>query len=159
MIDESPSHDRLVLRGAFEGYDPSELFAMWVVPDFLKRWWPEVAEVRSGLGGHYKFSWPGHNWVLQGDYTAWEPGSRLGFTWKWNFDPEDMPEMQVEVLFRPREEGGTELVIMHAPYSDSAEDQTARNGHREGWMHFCMRLAGLREGALSGSESESGSER
>jgi uncharacterized protein YndB with AHSA1/START domain len=151
MIDESPSHDRLVLTGAFEGYDPSELFAMWVVPDFLMRWWPEVAEVRSGVGGHYKFSWPGRNWILEGAYTAWEPGGRLGFTWKWNFDPADKAEMQVEVLFRAREEGGTDLIIMHSPYSDSQEDQTTRDGHREGWMHFCMRLAGLREGELLGA--------
>ena len=148
MIDVSPSNDRLVLQGGFEGYDPSELFAMWVVPDFLMRWWPEVAEVRSGEGGHYKFSWPGRNWILEGDYLVWEPGNRLMFTWKWNFDPADTPVMNVDIIFKAREEGGTELTIMHSPYSDSEADQVARNGHREGWMHFCMRLAGLRSGEL-----------
>jgi len=153
MTDISPSNDRLVLSGGFDSYEPSELFAMWVVPDFLMRWWPEVAEVQSGVGGGYKFSWPSRNWILEGKYTAWEPGSRLGFTWRWNFDPPEIPEMQVEIVFKPREECGTELTILHWPYTESAESQTERDGHREGWMHFCMRLAGLREGELVEAES------
>src|SRR5579885_3653643 len=101
MIDVSPSKDTLVLAGGFPAYDPSELFAMWVVPDFLMRWWPEVAEVRSGQGGHYKFSWPGRDWILEGDYTDWEPSKKLGFTWHWNFDPADTPEMHVLVELKP----------------------------------------------------------
>jgi len=144
MDDVSISKDKLVLQGMFEDFTPSELFAMWVVPDFLMRWWPEVAEVRSGLGGHYKFSWPGHNWVLEGDYVKWEPGERLTFTWKWNFDPADLPEMEVDVAFAPYGEHGSMLTITHSPYGDSAADETAKAEHREGWMHFCMRLAGQR---------------
>lgn len=122
---------------------------MWVVPDFLEQWWPERAEVHSGVGGKYRFSWPGRGWVLQGVYTLWEPKTRLGFTWKWNHDPADTPEMQVELNLKPNPAGGTDLTIMHWPYGDSVEDQTARDAHREGWMHFCMRLAGLREGHLT----------
>jgi uncharacterized protein YndB with AHSA1/START domain len=144
MDDVSTSKDKLVLQGFFEGFTPSELFAMWVVPDFLMRWWPEVAEVRSGLDGHYKFSWPGRNWILEGDYKAWEPGERLTFTWKWNFDPADIPEMEVDVKFASDGSEGTMLTITHSPYGDSEADNTARDGHREGWMHFCMRLAGQR---------------
>jgi uncharacterized protein YndB with AHSA1/START domain len=117
------------------------------VPDFLKLWWPQEAQVRSGVGGEYTFSWPSRDWVLHGTYTAWEPGRKLGFTWKWNFDPADMPEMQVDVSFTARENGVTDLTIVQEPYSDSEADQVARQGHREGWLHFCMRLAGLREGA------------
>src|SRR4051794_2285984 len=115
MTDISTSNDQLVLSGGFESYDPSELFAMWVVPDFLKRWWPEVAEVQSGVGGDYKFSWPGRNWILEGVYTSWEPGAKLGFTWHWNFDSSDTPHLQVEVLFAARPEGGTEMTIKHWP--------------------------------------------
>ncbi len=149
MVDESPSSDRLVLTGTFDSYEPSELFAMWVVPDFLELWWPERAEVHSGVNGTYRFSWPGRGWTLQGTYTAWEPKTRLAFTWKWNHDPADTPEMQVDISFKPHDGGGTDLTIMQWPYRQGPADQTSRDGHREGWMHFCMRLAGLREGLLN----------
>lgn len=152
MIDQSPSNDTLVLTGGFEGYEPSELFAMWAVPDFLERWWPEKAEVQSGEGGSYRFSWPSRNWILEGRYRVWEPSQRLTFTWRWNFDSAGDPEKLVDVLFEPREDGGTQLTITHGPYLSSEADQTEREGHREGWMHFCMRLAGLRQGELVRSE-------
>lgn len=151
MVDYSPDSHSLVLIGAFDGYEPSELFAMWVVPDFLMRWWPEFATVESGLGGGYRFEWPERDWVLQGEYSAWEPGSCLGFTWNWNHDPADRRD--VTIRFEPREEGGTKLTIEQRPYTDETSDQTLRSAHREGWMHFCMRLAGLRAGDLIRSES------
>lgn len=151
MTDCSPDSHSLALTGAFEGYEPSELFAMWVVPDFLTRWWPESATVDSGVGGGYRFEWPDRNWVLSGSYSAWEPGKRLEFTWNWNHDAAD--RRNVSLHFEPCLDGGTKLTIEQGPYTDEAGDQTMRAAHLEGWMHFCMRLAGLRSGDLVNSKS------
>lgn len=152
MIDTSANKSELVLSGVFDGYEQSEMFAMWVVPDFLERWWPEFATVKSGLGGNYHFTWPERGWVLDGEYTAWIPGLELGFTWCWTHDPSTSTKLNVFVRFTSADNGGTCVTIRQGTYSDSESDQIAREGHKEGWMHFCMRLAGLRPGELSHNE-------
>ena len=47
--------------------------------------------------------------------------------------------------FQPRE-NGTWMTITHGPWSQEQDSQTERQGVLEGWIHFGMRLAGLRRG-------------
>ena len=138
--------DTLIVQGDFEAFSPQELFDYWITPSLLVQWWPEEAEVNPCEGGPFKFSWPSMNWVLQGNYKEIVPAERVAFTWKWNHDPADSPALNVVVDFAAADAAGTLLTIHHGPYGSSAEDQEARQGHLEGWIHFCMKLAGLREG-------------
>jgi uncharacterized protein YndB with AHSA1/START domain len=153
MTEQPSGNDTLILTGVFEGYQPGELFDAFVKPEILTQWWPPVADVTPGDGGTYRLSWPGQNWILEGKYTTWDSGKHLAFTWHWNFDPDDNPPLSVDLVFEPHE-AGTCLTVTHGPYGTSEADQTARSEHREGWIHFTMRLAGLRAGDLVDSSCE-----
>lgn len=120
---------------------------MWTEPDLIIQWWPPEAEISAGKDGWYRFTWAKQDWKLGGKYVVWDPGVKLAFTWRWNFDPGEMLERLVEIDFS-RAEVGTCLTIRQGPYLESEADQTDRQGHIEGWLHFCMVLAGLRAGDL-----------
>lgn len=83
------------------------------------------------------------------------PPNRLGFTWNWDHDPVGTPERRVSVTFTASEEGGTGMYLVQEPFGESEAEQGARKGIYEGWLHFGMRLAGLREGGVNLDSSES----
>jgi uncharacterized protein YndB with AHSA1/START domain len=149
MIEVPSLPEQVVVVGEFPFYKPEELFAYWVTPELLKEWWPPEAEVDPRLGGKYRFSWPSMNWHLSGEYTTFEQGKELGFTWSWNHDPSSFEPLQVTVFFMETADG-TRMSIFHGPFAGS--DAEARQGILEGWIHFGMRLAGLRR-----TEPEDGS--
>jgi uncharacterized protein YndB with AHSA1/START domain len=143
--DVSPSTDTIRVEGEFAAFSPAELFDYFVKPDLVVQWWPREATVDPREGGEYKFSWPEQGWHLQGRYTRFEPGARLGFTWSWDHDQTKYEPQQVELAFE-QIEGGTKLTIDHGPWTQDGSEQTDRQGVIEGWIHFGMRLAGLRTG-------------
>ncbi|MDR3690197.1 MAG: SRPBCC domain-containing protein [Fimbriimonas sp.] len=147
MIVVPSASDCLVLYGDFLNFTPEELFDHWVKPELLLLWWPKDVELDAVVGGMYRFGWPEQDWVLRGRYEAFEPGRRLRFTWHWDQHPADIDPMWVDVFFMPIDRG-VRLSIFHGPYSESASDQGAKQGHLEGWIHFGMRLAGLRPGEV-----------
>jgi uncharacterized protein YndB with AHSA1/START domain len=136
--------DRLVVCGDFGGFPPEDLFRFWTDPELVVRWWPKVATIDPRVGGSYQFSWK--ETTLYGEYTAFEPGQHLGFTWCWSNLPTDQEEPhQVDLYFMPLDDG-TRLSIFQGPFGDTPEDQEARQGVLEGWIHFGMLLAGQRDG-------------
>lgn len=147
-MHQMPSpNDRLVVEGDFTAFKPQELFDHFVTASLLTQWWPEKAQVNPGVGGDYRLEWPDMGWVLTGKYTTYEPGKHLVMTWHWNHDPDHVPERTVDLTFAPAVDGGTVLTIVHATYGDSETEQQERQGHLEGWIHFGMKLAGLRPGS------------
>ena len=145
MIEIPSATDFLVVYGEFMNFSPEELFDYWVKPELMTQWWPPVAEIKAEIGGTYRFSWPEQDWFLQGTYSHLERGKRIRFSWTWNHEPGVYEPLWVDVLFMPID-GGTRMSIFHSSYSDSESDQHARKGNIEGWIHFGMRLAGLRPG-------------
>lgn len=133
--------DELVVEANFPSTDPQTLFRYWTEPTLLTQWWPQTAETDPRVEGAYHLSWPQQDWHLRGRYTVFEPGNRLGFTWKWDHDPPQEPERGVAVVFESVVSGGTRLVLTHGPYRDTPEDQALRTEHhRAGWLHFLPRL-------------------
>lgn len=143
MIEVPSSPDRVVVVGEFEGFAPEELFDYFVEPTKLVQWWPQVVTNDPREGGAYRFEWPQPGYYLHGTYTAFARGEHLGFTWTWNHDPGTYEPLQVDLYFQAID-GGTRLGIHHGPFA--GEDTAARQGVIEGWIHFGMRLAGLRIG-------------
>ena len=134
--------EKLVVEGRFSGFTPEELFQYWVQPELITQWWPEEAVIDAREGGSFALSWPDMNWHLRGTYTVFEPGKRLGFTWKWDHDKPGWGPLQVMLTFAADAEGGTDMKVEHGPFGpDDAEE---RQGILEGWIHFGMHLAGLR---------------
>lgn len=137
-VEVNTGNDVLVVRSEYPGMTPEALFRYWIDLALLTQWWPEEAEVDPREGGSYVFSWPKMDWRLRGVYTAFEPGRRLTFTWKWDHEP-DTPARHVDVALAPSG-GGASMTISHGPYSQSETDQKDREGHLEGWQFFCGRL-------------------
>jgi len=134
----STQRDAIVMVAEFPAVPPGTLFAYWIEPDLLRRWWPPEAEVDQMVGGRYHFSWPKMDWHLRGTYSAFEPGHRLTFDWNWGHD--DLPPRQVDLLLEPSPLGGTRLTLTHSGYGDSASEQEDRQGHIDGWTTFLPQL-------------------
>ncbi len=147
MIEVPSSRDRIVLVGEFHGFAPDELFDHFITPDLLVSWWPKEATVEPYVEGSYAFSWPEQNWHLRGKYNAFDRGQHLGFTWAWDHGPEGEVPLQVDLYFAPLDEGhGTKMSIFHGPFLDTEQGKGDRQGIVEGWIHFGMKMAGLRAG-------------
>ena len=134
------SSDWLVVMAEFPTITPQALFEYWTTPSLLCRWWPQEAENEPRVDGIYHFLWPRLGWSLRGYYTAFEPGRGLSFTWKWDNEPELSPIRHVIITFETLAEGGTQITIIHGPYTESRDDQEERAGHFDGWTHFLGRL-------------------
>lgn len=135
--------EKLIVEGRFSGFTPSELFDYWVKPELMAEWWAPIAAIEPVVGGQYLLSWPDMGWHMRGVFTEVMPGESLGFTWKWDHGKQDLDPLNVHVTFKQDENGGTDLTIEHGPFGP--EDHDDRQGILEGWIHFGMRLAGLRE--------------
>ncbi len=140
-VQQMPSSKEwLVVMAEFPTMAPSALFDYWTTPALLRHWWPQEAETEGRVDGMYHFSWPRLGWSLRGYYTAFEPGKNLSFTWKWDNEPDLSPIRHVIVTFETLAEGGTQISIIHGPYTESRDDQEERAGHFDGWTHFLGRL-------------------
>ncbi|CAN5516107.1 hypothetical protein BH11ARM1_BH11ARM1_06350 [soil metagenome] len=148
MIEVPSAPEQIVMVGEFPLYSPAELFASFVTPEILQKWWPQLATVDPVVGGSYSFEWPDMNWKLSGKYTALESGEHLGFTWSWNHEPTDYP-IYVDIYFEETD-GGTRMSIFHHPFL--AERPDDRQGVVEGWIHFGMKLAGLKRESSEDSD-------
>lgn len=131
---------RVLMQAEIAESDPARVFDYWVQPDLLVKWWPHEANTEPKSGGSYLLEWPRtiHPRRLRGTYTAFEPGHKLAFTWKWDHEP-DLPERLVTVTFAPLD-GITIVTVEHGTYSDSEADQTDRQGHIDGWNYFLGKL-------------------
>lgn len=146
-MKQIPSDPRLaIISGDFEQIPPMDLYAFFTEPGRVVEWWPHTAEMSVEVGGEYHFAWPDNDWHLRGTYTALDPGKHLAFTWHWDHEPSAIVRKTVDVWIDPLYENGSRLAIHHGPFGETPEEQGDRQGIIEGWIHFGMRLAGLREG-------------
>lgn len=138
----SATLETLVIEDTFVGWSADALFACWIEPTLLTQWWPQFAEVVPRLCGAYHYAWPEMRWHLRGHYTAFLPGRRLGFTWRWDSDPDDALTRHVDITFEPLAitGGGTRLILQHGPYTDAPAEHEQRRQHLDGWLHFLGRL-------------------
>jgi uncharacterized protein YndB with AHSA1/START domain len=140
--DVSASDAELTLTSDFLDFTALGLFAYWTRPDLLRQWWPPQAEVEPRAGGAYHYWWPERNDHLRGIFTAFEPGRKLAFTWRWDHEPPEVPTRTVTIIFSPdsRDDERVTLNLRHEPYGDTPEEQDARKSHLEGWMYFLGKL-------------------
>jgi uncharacterized protein YndB with AHSA1/START domain len=127
---------------------PDILFALWIEPAELVKWWaPDglVAEVDT-LDVRPDGRWrtilrrpDGSGLAASGVYRIVEPPHRLAFTWAW----EDASgarghETEVSVSFDPAP-GGTRLVLVQ----QSFENRQARDNHNHGWAASFDRIGAI----------------
>jgi len=119
---------------------PERVFACFVEPEVLSRWWAPWADVDGRPGGEYVLSWPAQGWHLRGEYTEFDPPERIAFSWHWDHEP-DLPTRHVAIVFAPIGDDTTRLRLIHGAYGASKVEQADRESHRDGWLHFLARLA------------------
>jgi len=142
---EPSGPEKLVVAGDFEAFTPQELYDHFTLPELLTKWWPPEATVEMKEGGAYTLDWPEMSWKMLGRVKAFEPGKRFVFSWIWAHSPEGTTPRTVEVVFTPREEGGSRLVLTHGDYGEGGAEAQAKQGHRQGWEQFLTRLRDLRK--------------
>lgn len=136
--DSTEAH-QLTLTHDFLGASPLWLYAYWTQPELICRWWPQEAVIDARVGGAYRLSWPKMGWVLRGRYTQARPGVALGFTWRWEHEPDDVTR-DVALSFAALDDGGTRLTLVHGPYADGPEEAALRQSHLDGWIRFLGKL-------------------
>ena len=141
MIQVPSPREQAVVVGDFCGFAPDELFAHWTDPALVTQWWPNQASIDPQEGGEYVFQWT--ETTLRGKYAVVRPPLQLSFTWAWDHAIPGYDPLTVDLFFQAID-GGTRLAIYHGPFELSQADQESRDGIIEGWIHFGMRLAGLR---------------
>jgi uncharacterized protein YndB with AHSA1/START domain len=127
---------------------PDVLFALWVDPAQLIKWWApdgftaSVDTLETVPGGRWRVGLRGPDGSgpsMSGVYRVVEPPRRLAFSWAW--DGEDGArghESEVTVNFEAVP-GGTRLVLRHEGF-DTAN---ARDHHNNGWTMAINQLAGI----------------
>lgn len=134
---------------------PDRVYAAWTDPAIMQRWLcpnpdlPLDVTAHAVVGGRYRVDMGGGRYVVEGVYTALEPGRLVELTWRWTH--EDGPASTVRVELSEAPGGGTRLVLRQTglPSADDAD------GHREGWRLSLDRLAGL-EPSRPGSDEGAG---
>jgi uncharacterized protein YndB with AHSA1/START domain len=117
---------------------PEDLFALWVEPENLLKWWaPDGFEAAVGgldirPGGRWRMMLrrpDGGVVATSGVYRIVEPPRHLVFTWAWeNSAGARSHETEVAVSFEPAP-GGTRLVLVQQHF----ESRQARDNHNRGW--------------------------
>lgn len=129
------------LHLAFEvSCPPAHAFMAWTAG--IAAWWPSDHSVsgerglrvvlEEGVGGRIFERTPSgveHEW---GRVTAWEPPTRLAYTWHLHFAPEDATD--VVIRFVDAGDDRTRVEIEHGGWDRLGEQAASRReGNRQGW--------------------------
>jgi len=125
---------------------PEVLFALWVEPAQLLKWWApdgceasvDVLDVRPGGGWRTTLRKPdGSQASTSGVYRIVEPPCNLSFTWAWEDETGARGhESEVTVMFEAIS-GGTRLVLVQTRF----ESKETCDRHSIGWSSAFDRLA------------------
>ncbi|HEX6683088.1 MAG TPA: SRPBCC family protein [Candidatus Limnocylindrales bacterium] len=115
----------------------------------ISAWWPLAThsvglspdcrvEMDGRVGGHITETLPDGATTSWGTLTAWEPPSRVAFTWHPGRDPDEATEVQV--VFKPAADSGTVVTLVHGGWSARPDGAAARRNYEAGWDPVLTRL-------------------
>ena len=113
--------------------------AFRVFTDKIQSWWPlekhgifgDDAEALSFRDDQIVESAKDGREAVWGKIVAWEPPTRLHFTWRPGFDA-DTPDTEVEVTFSAEGEG-TRVELVHTGWEKLPDGAKSRAGYDGGW--------------------------
>ena len=125
---------------------PERVFRAWTRAQELNLWSsPSPTDARSEVelraGGRFSIAMEapdGVTHLVSGVYREIDPPRKLIYTWEWESIP-GFPETLVTVEFRPRANGGTDVVLTH----EGLPDENARTRHEHGWVLSLDKLSNL----------------
>ena len=127
---------QFVLKKEIEIKAPIEtVWSCLTEPAELTKWQAQDVEIDPRVGGEYSFNVTGEH-IACGQFTAWEPPTRLEYTWGWK-DNEGVPPGSSKIEINLSEiPDGTKLAMKQT----GLPDQSAVDSHNEGWTHYFGRL-------------------
>lgn len=108
----------------------------------ISAWWPMATHSVGGspacrvdmaghVGGHIIETLPDGTTSIWGTITAWEPPSRVAFTWHPGRDLDEATEVQV--VFEPTADRATAVTLVHGGWSARPDGIAARRNYDTGW--------------------------
>lgn len=108
----------------------------------LSAWWPMTThsvgrnpacrvDMAGHVGGHIIETLPDGTTSIWGTITAWEPPSRVAFTWHPGRDLDEATEVQV--VFEPTADTATAVTLVHGGWSARPDGIAARRNYDTGW--------------------------
>lgn len=124
---------------------PDRVFALFIEPEQLVRWWPDAARLEPRVGGRIELAFEGRGEVW-GEITRYEPPHALAFTWVRGVAPE--VTTHVEVTIEADGSGGARVRLVHSGWDEVPDElvEEWRALHGAGWTFFLGCLADLAEG-------------
>jgi uncharacterized protein YndB with AHSA1/START domain len=114
------------------------LFEAWTRPELLRAWWGprpvtcSRADVDLRVGGSYRIdnALPdGTTISIEGRFETVDAPRRLVYTWRMRPGGE-AGEQRVTVRFEPRDDGATDVVVVH----EHIASEEVRRSHEGGWI-------------------------
>ena len=127
---------------------PETLFALWVDPAQLIKWWApdgfsaSVEALETMPGGRWRVGLHGPGGAgpsMSGVYRIVEPPRRLAFSWAWDGEGGARGHQSEVIVNFEAVPGGTRLVLVHQAF----EGRSARDRHNNGWSMAIGQLADI----------------
>ena len=136
-VDEPPSPIDLTVETPAA---PARVWSALTDPRRVADWLTD-ASVVGRIGDAYRLDF-GDGSVIDGVITELEPGRRFAYTWSWS-GSEVHEETLVAWTVAPRNEGGTEVRLVHDGWAEAGLDQTVRDDHQGYWMGYLEDLVAV----------------
>lgn len=135
--DEPPSPIDLTVETVAT---PARVWAALTEPRRVADWLTDASTV-GRIGDAYRLDF-GDGSVIDGVITELEPGRRFSYTWSWA-GSEPHEETLVAWTVAARDEGGTEVRLIHDGWAEAGLDSTVRDDHQGYWMGYLEDLAAV----------------
>jgi predicted dithiol-disulfide oxidoreductase (DUF899 family)/uncharacterized protein YndB with AHSA1/START domain len=130
------------------------VFQLVASHDEMRRWFrPAVFEPKVGGRAEFVFPFDDEDAISRGEITAYDPPSRVAYTWAWQSAP---PGTHTEVTIDLIDEGATTLVrLTHTGFVDEKQVR----GHDDGWGYWLGRLQTVGGGGDPGPDNHVAAEK
>jgi uncharacterized protein YndB with AHSA1/START domain len=115
---------------------PDVVFAYFVDPDKMRRWFGSQVHLEPRPGGEYATD-INPQARARGAYLEIVPPSRVVFTFGWLDDPNIPPGSTTVEVTLAQDGDGTHVRLVHR----GLQTPEMREQHRQGWDHYVARLA------------------
>jgi uncharacterized protein YndB with AHSA1/START domain len=129
---------------------PEVVFAYFVDPEKMRRWFGSRVQLEPRSGGQYEAD-INPQARARGAYVEVVPPSRVVFTFGWEDDQNVPPGSTTVEVTLVREGGGTHVRLVHR----GLQTAEMRQQHRDGWEHYVARLNVAASGGDPGPDPNS----
>ncbi len=137
LADEPPEPIDLTID---TGARPHRVWAALTDPVLVSDWFTDASPI-GRVGDPYRLDF-GEGSVIDGVITELEPDHRFAYTWTWA-DADAHEETMVAWTITPREDGGSEIRLVHDGWGEAGFDTSIRDDHEGYWIGYLEDLTAV----------------